>query len=69
MEPAFYKKIALSNSVHLVLMTVTDWLFVTFNIKRTGFAQPVQKVAPLLTNIFLRCHTGYPTQPNEIVNE
>jgi hypothetical protein len=69
MEPSFYKKIALSNSVNLVLMTVKDWLFVTFNVKRTVFAQPIQNVVPLLTNIFLLCRTGYSAQPNETANE
>ena len=69
MEPAFYKKIALSDSVHLVLMTVTDWLFVTFNVMRTVIAQPIQNVALLLTNIFLLCRTGYSAQPNETANE
>ena len=69
MEPAFYKKIALSNSVHLVLMIVTDWLFVTFKVKRKVFAQPIQNVAPLLTNIFLLCHTGYSAETNETADE
>ena len=69
MEPAFYKKVALSNSVHLVLMTVTDWLFVTFIVIRTVFAQPIQNVAPILTNIFLLCHTGYSAETNATADE
>ena len=69
MEPAFYKKIALSNSFHLVLMTVTVWLFATLNVKRTAFAQPIQNVAPFLADIFLLCRTGYSAQPNETANE
>ena len=69
MEPAFYKKVALSNSVHLVLMTVTDWLLVTFIVIRTVFAQPIQNVALLLTNIFLLCRTVYSAQPNATANE
>ena len=69
MEPTFYKKIALSNSVYLVLMTVTDCLFVAFNVNRKGFAQQIQKVASLLTNIFLLCRTGYFAQTNETADE
>ena len=69
MEPSFYKKVALSNLVHLVLMTVTKWLFVTFKVNRAVFAQPIQNVAPLFTNIFLLCHTGYSAETNETADE
>ena len=69
MEPAFYKKIALSNSVYVVLMTVTDCSFVAFNVNRKGFVQQIQKVASLLTNIFMLCRTGYSAQTNETANE
>ena len=69
MEPSFYKKVALSNLVHLVLMTVTKWLFVTFKVNRAVFAQPIQNVALLLTNIFLLCPTVYSAQPNATANE